>query len=32
MSPQDPAAFRTRPEHRWPVLIALAVGAGLADE
>ena len=29
MSPQDPAAFRTCPEHRWPVLIALAVGAGL---
>ncbi|SDO76900.1 Uncharacterized membrane protein [Microbacterium sp. ru370.1] len=29
MSRQDPSAFRTRPEHRWPVLIALAVGAGL---
>ncbi|MCI9858440.1 DUF1345 domain-containing protein [Microbacterium proteolyticum] len=29
MSPQDPATFRTRPEHRWPVLIALAVGTGL---
>lgn len=29
MNPQDPAAFRTRPEHRWPVLIALAVGTGL---
>ncbi len=29
MSTQDAAGFRTRPEHRWPVLIALAVGAGL---
>lgn len=29
MSTQDPTAFRTRPEHRWPVLIALAVGTGL---
>jgi uncharacterized membrane protein len=29
VSPQDPATFRTRPEHRWPVLIALAVGTGL---
>ncbi|WP_295840795.1 DUF1345 domain-containing protein [uncultured Microbacterium sp.] len=29
MSTREPAAFRTRPEHRWPVLIALALGAGL---
>lgn len=25
----DRAGFRTRPEHRWPVLIALGVGTGL---
>lgn len=29
MSDRESAAFRTRPEHRWPVLIALAVGTGL---
>ena len=29
MSTRETPAFRTRPEHRWPVLIALAAGTGL---
>ncbi|MFV9425927.1 hypothetical protein [Microbacterium sp. S1037] len=29
MTSSASAGFRTRPEHRWPVLIALAVGTGL---
>ena len=29
MTTPDVRDFRTRPEHRWPVLIALAVGVGL---
>ncbi|AOX44555.1 DUF1345 domain-containing protein [Microbacterium sp. BH-3-3-3] len=29
MNTHDRAGFRTRPEHRWPVLIALGVGTGL---